>query len=378
MPHSRNASDISNLSEAISEPESVIDFNENVYMATQNADISTVTYAEQARQILEQLATKSTTKSTSQGWPFAAGSHQLSDLISVQATVDDADSLSDLYREIVIGLGNLGRSTHPETGSRCKQTEGSSEKTSISRILHMSGAAEVFAQILNKYDGAAGGNAKILTSNGNPVHQLPSMMAALSRRLVDYLVSVSRNYMQFVALILSIEQSIQRSAVTIIYNNAICWKLEHIKCYDGLSYHAVRASAAATGFFIRRHRGNRIITTFYTFATVYGQGRAKFASGIDGESGPNKEVEHKKHPPKKACKTHVNATNSLGDLAALTIPILRSITSRSREPVQKPGGIAGLNWIVRRQQGLVSKFLAKHNNLKTYTGELSLVFIATG
>ncbi|KAG1720571.1 uncharacterized protein EDB91DRAFT_1280582 [Suillus paluster] len=49
----------------------------------------------------------------------------------------------------------------------------------ISRILHMSGAAEVFAQILDRYDGAAGGNAIILKSNGNPVHQLSSMMSAL-------------------------------------------------------------------------------------------------------------------------------------------------------------------------------------------------------
>ncbi|KAG0694265.1 hypothetical protein DFH29DRAFT_1006494 [Suillus ampliporus] len=49
----------------------------------------------------------------------------------------------------------------------------------ICRILHMSGAAEVFAQILDRYDGAAGGNAGILKSNGNPVHQLSSMMSAL-------------------------------------------------------------------------------------------------------------------------------------------------------------------------------------------------------
>ncbi|KAG2131742.1 hypothetical protein DEU56DRAFT_981791 [Suillus clintonianus] len=49
----------------------------------------------------------------------------------------------------------------------------------ISQILHMSGASEVFAQILDLYDGAAGGNARILKSNGNPVHQLSSMMSAL-------------------------------------------------------------------------------------------------------------------------------------------------------------------------------------------------------
>ncbi|KAG0704691.1 hypothetical protein DFH29DRAFT_873552 [Suillus ampliporus] len=39
----------------------------------------------------------------------------------------------------------------------------------IARILHMSGAAEVFAQILDKYDEAAGGNAGVLKSKGNPV-----------------------------------------------------------------------------------------------------------------------------------------------------------------------------------------------------------------
>ncbi|KAG2365722.1 hypothetical protein BDR07DRAFT_609938 [Suillus spraguei] len=49
----------------------------------------------------------------------------------------------------------------------------------ISRILHMSGASEIFAQILDKYDGAAGGNIGSLKSNGNPVHQLSSMMSAL-------------------------------------------------------------------------------------------------------------------------------------------------------------------------------------------------------
>ena len=55
IPHSRNASD---LSETIDEPESVVSFNENAYLASQNADISTVTYAEEARTIIEQLATK--------------------------------------------------------------------------------------------------------------------------------------------------------------------------------------------------------------------------------------------------------------------------------------------------------------------------------
>jgi siroheme synthase len=49
----------------------------------------------------------------------------------------------------------------------------------ISRILHMSGASEVFAQILDKYDGAAGGNIGSLKSNGDPVRQLSSMISAL-------------------------------------------------------------------------------------------------------------------------------------------------------------------------------------------------------
>ncbi|KAG1779931.1 hypothetical protein EV702DRAFT_1083256 [Suillus placidus] len=142
MPHSRNASDISNLSD-ISEPESVISFNENVYLAMQNAVISTATYVGQARQITEQLATNQDrwiTTPPSVGdvdasrvldamlrnahgtggesserytacaictcqeihkqvslartwfvyllWPFTAGTHQLSDLGSGQATLD--------------------------------------------------------------------------------------------------------------------------------------------------------------------------------------------------------------------------------------------------------------------------------------------------
>jgi hypothetical protein len=54
----------------------------------------------------------------------------------------------------------------------------------LSRILHVSGASEVFAQILDTYDGAAGGNIGSLKSNGDPVHgdpvrQLSSMMSAL-------------------------------------------------------------------------------------------------------------------------------------------------------------------------------------------------------
>jgi hypothetical protein len=48
----------------------------------------------------------------------------------------------------------------------------------ISRILHMSGAAEIFEQIFNKYDRAAGGNAGVLKS-GDAVHQLTSMMSAM-------------------------------------------------------------------------------------------------------------------------------------------------------------------------------------------------------
>jgi len=63
MSHSRNASDLSdlsdlsNLSTTISEPESVISFNEDVYLAMQNAVVSTATYVVQAQQIIEQLAT---------------------------------------------------------------------------------------------------------------------------------------------------------------------------------------------------------------------------------------------------------------------------------------------------------------------------------
>jgi hypothetical protein len=43
----------------------------------------------------------------------------------------------------------------------------------------MSGAAEVFDQILDKYDKAAGGNTGTLKSNRDAVHQLPSMISAL-------------------------------------------------------------------------------------------------------------------------------------------------------------------------------------------------------
>jgi hypothetical protein len=49
----------------------------------------------------------------------------------------------------------------------------------LSMILHMSGAAEVFDQIFDRYDRASGGSAGLLKSNGDCVHQLSSMMSAL-------------------------------------------------------------------------------------------------------------------------------------------------------------------------------------------------------
>src|ERR1700685_1866836 len=51
MPHSRTASEVS-------EPESVISFNEDVYLAMQNTDTSTSTYVERARVIIGYLETK--------------------------------------------------------------------------------------------------------------------------------------------------------------------------------------------------------------------------------------------------------------------------------------------------------------------------------
>jgi hypothetical protein len=48
MPHTRSASEVS-------QPESVISFNENVYLAMMNADISTETYVERARRIIGKL-----------------------------------------------------------------------------------------------------------------------------------------------------------------------------------------------------------------------------------------------------------------------------------------------------------------------------------
>ena len=49
----------------------------------------------------------------------------------------------------------------------------------ISWVLPMSSAAEIFEQIFNKYDRAAGGNAGVLKSDGDTVHQLNSMMSAM-------------------------------------------------------------------------------------------------------------------------------------------------------------------------------------------------------
>jgi hypothetical protein len=49
----------------------------------------------------------------------------------------------------------------------------------LSRILHMSGAAEIFDQIFDRYDRASGGGAGLLKSNGDCVHQLSSMLSAL-------------------------------------------------------------------------------------------------------------------------------------------------------------------------------------------------------
>lgn len=382
MSHSRNASDTSNLSETfsdlsetISEPESVISFNENVYFNMQNATVSTVTYVRQARQTIRQLATnenrwittpssvhnvdasrvldamlsnaRGTGGETSERytacaistcpeihdqvnlartwfmyllWPFTAGTHRPSDLISEQATPTIDDTYGSLvsasperssrfrtdvnrrdgYRCVISGLWDgphvpaganqgfvtligahilkravgvftmdrahtaaatwniirhysgmpeetiqnmerlvddpsngmmLGRDIHDifdKLKIYLEQTERENEyvvrevggrawihprelldKTitfqnydaptrnlplpnprfialhaGISRILHMSGASEVFAQILDKYDGAARGNVGNLKSNGDPVHQLSSMMSADRKSVV--------------------------------------------------------------------------------------------------------------------------------------------------------------------------------------------------
>jgi hypothetical protein len=373
MSHSRNASDLSdlsNLSTTISEPESVISFNEDVYLAMQNAVVSTATYVVQAQQIIEQLATsqyrwittppsvndvdaskvldamlrnalrtggESSERYTACAicacheiheqvnlartwfmyllWPFTAGTHQPSDLVSGQATPTIDDTYGSLvsasperrsrfrtdvnrrdgYRCVISGvwdgahkpagvqqgwvtleaahilkravgvftmdrahtaaatwniirhysgmseeiIQNMERLVDdPSNGMMLQRdihdifdklkvylepTERENEYTvkdvgggpwihpldllgktitfrnhdsptrdlplpnphfialhaGISRILHMSGASEIFAQILDKYDGAAGGNIGSLKSNGDPVHQLSSMMSAL-------------------------------------------------------------------------------------------------------------------------------------------------------------------------------------------------------
>lgn len=370
MSHSRNASDIGDLSETPSGPESVISFNENVYLIMQNAAVSTATYMGQARQTIKQLATNqyrwiatppsvddvdasrvldamlggahSTGGERSERytacaicacseiheqvnlartwfmyllWPFTAGTRQSSDLISSHAmpAIDDTyGSLisaspewrsrfrievnrRDGYRCVVsgvwdgahrpaganqgivtligarilkraVGVFTMDRAhTAAATWNIIRHYSGMSEETiqsmerlvddpsngimlqgdihnnfdklkiyleqtereneyvvreiegrpwihprvlvgkvitfrnhdvstqdlplpnphfialhaGLSRILHMSGASEVFAQILDKYDGAAGGDVGNLKSNGDPVHQLSSMMSAL-------------------------------------------------------------------------------------------------------------------------------------------------------------------------------------------------------
>lgn len=55
MSHVRKASEA--VSEGGSETESVIIFNENVFLAMQDAEISTTTYVKQAQQIIENLST---------------------------------------------------------------------------------------------------------------------------------------------------------------------------------------------------------------------------------------------------------------------------------------------------------------------------------
>ncbi|KAG1727218.1 hypothetical protein EDB19DRAFT_1914304 [Suillus lakei] len=366
MSHARNTSDISDLSDlsdlsaTLSEPESVISFNEDVYLAMQNAAVSTATYVGQAQQTIEQLATnqyrwittppsvhnvdasrvldamlrnahqtggESSERYTACAicacpdiheqvnlartwfmyllWPFTAGTHQSSNLISGQATPTIDDTYGSLvsasperssrfrtdvnrrdgYRCVVsgvwdgpympagvdqgvvtligahilkraVGVFTMDRAhTAAATWNIIRRYSGMSEETiqnmerlvddpsngmmlqrdihdnfdklkiyleqtereneyvvrevrgrpwihprklvdkvitfrnhdvstqdlplpnphfitlhaGISRILHMSGASEVFAQILDKYDGAAGGNIGSLKSNGDPV-----------------------------------------------------------------------------------------------------------------------------------------------------------------------------------------------------------------
>ncbi|OAX33100.1 hypothetical protein K503DRAFT_553211 [Rhizopogon vinicolor AM-OR11-026] len=84
----------------------------------------------------------------------------------------------------------------------------------ISRILHMSGAAQVFSQILEKYDRAAGDSAGILKSNGNSVHKLSSMISVLymgASLIVKYLSLAPRNHVDFVAALLVVYRSTKKT-----------------------------------------------------------------------------------------------------------------------------------------------------------------------
>ncbi|KAG2068508.1 hypothetical protein BDR04DRAFT_1119710 [Suillus decipiens] len=152
MSHAQTPSDISDLSNlsdlsvTLNKPESVISFNEDVYLAMQNTAVSTATYMGQAQKIIEQLSTnqyrwiitppnvhnmdtsrvldailRNTQQTSGESsehyttcaicacpdiheqvnltrtwfmyllWPFTAGTHQPSNLISDQAmpTIDD-------------------------------------------------------------------------------------------------------------------------------------------------------------------------------------------------------------------------------------------------------------------------------------------------
>ncbi|KAG2367586.1 hypothetical protein BDR07DRAFT_1393000 [Suillus spraguei] len=304
MSYSRNASDLSDLSATISESESVISFNEDVYLAMQNAVISTATYVGQAQQIIEQLATsqyrwiitppsvhdvdaskvldamlmnaqRTGGESSERSippiheqvnlartwfmyllWPFTAGTHQSSDLISGQATPTIDDTYGSLvnrrdgYRCVIsgvwdgahkpagfrqgwvtlqaahilkqaVGVFTMDRAhTAAATWNIIRHYSGMSEETiqnmerlvddpsngmmlqhdihdifdklkvyleptereneyTVKDVGGGPGASEIFAQILDKYDRAAGGNIGSLKSNGDPVHQLSSMMSAL-------------------------------------------------------------------------------------------------------------------------------------------------------------------------------------------------------
>ncbi|KAG2097399.1 hypothetical protein BD769DRAFT_1394512 [Suillus cothurnatus] len=235
MSHAQNMSDISNLSDlsdlsaTLSKPESVISFNKDVYLAMQNAAVSTVTYVGQARKIIEQLSTNQ------YRWIITPPSvHNMDasrDLDAMLACPDiheqvnlartwfmyllwpcvwDGPYMHAGVNQGVVTLIGMSKETIKnmerlvDNPSNCmmlqrdlhdnfdklkiylEQMECSSKKTSLSRILHMSSASEVFAQILDKYDGAAGGN-------------IGSLKAMEIRHFIDYLVS--RNYMKFGALI---------------------------------------------------------------------------------------------------------------------------------------------------------------------------------